>query len=47
MATPIPFIAESSLEIYNVQGGKQLLREYSGVPDAEVDTHAESIVSLH
>ncbi|KAJ2970218.1 hypothetical protein NQ176_g8295 [Zarea fungicola] len=44
MASPIDCRpAENALETYNVQGGKQLLREYSGMADADIDAHVELI----
>ncbi|KAJ6787678.1 hypothetical protein PWT90_08376 [Aphanocladium album] len=39
----VPIATENPLDIYNVESGKQLLREYSGVSDAEFDAHVESI----
>ncbi|KAJ3485915.1 hypothetical protein NLG97_g6721 [Lecanicillium saksenae] len=38
-----PIATENALAIYNVESGKQLLREYTGISDAEIDSHVESI----
>lgn len=47
MASPIDSRpAENALETYNVQSGKQLLREYSGMADADINAHVELIVSF-
>lgn len=37
---------ENPFEIYDVDFGRKLLREYSGIPDEDINNHIELIVSL-
>lgn len=46
MSAPIlTHSAENGLAVYNVQSGRQLLREYTNIPDSDIDAHVQSIVS--
>lgn len=38
-------VPESTLQLCSVEGGKDLLREYTGLLESEIESHVECIVS--
>lgn len=38
---------EDPFEIYDLDSGRKLLHEYSGIPNEDVKSHIESIVSFY